>query len=959
MIWKSIALDLSPAQVQALKAHNARIQQHLEKGMPLQLSVLDDLKKEMSQAIADNAAMNAILQQIEKSGDHIAVRLQHSDNEILNLPWTIAETKPGGARLGNISQLYLSKIAPEYASGKDHAPLQKAAPPLKILIMIAAPLDADYTNRLSYEEEEFQILSAFEPLMQSGDVAIDFTDDGSLEALERQLQSNQYHILHFSGHSTFKDGAGFLQLENPITLKAETVTAVDFARTVNSNPDHRAPMVALSSCQSAQGSAEAGIGNHLLRVGVQVVISMALSIRDDYATFFSAQLYRAIAEKQTIPAAFKKAVEALRVQEQTNLKQARVNHPPPLQWIIPNLYLADQVEHLINWDVQEQKLRFTAYRFITKKKRLILRHESDYRFIGRRAEKAKMLAPLFAGQTVLLKGQGGVGKTALAEYGAQRLIAANPRTRPFLFNETMKTLPDINKLLQDDLLEQGDTGIILELARFDKELDKFKLLIFSIAKHCDPLFIFDNLESFQQAPDAALEANYPGAAFEVNYQDIAEAIGFLQRTEKFPLLLTGRYPLAEWPKLPSLDLNQVSLTDFWRKCHTLALRRLQDDLRPQTDKKTGSVEKQPVQFIEIVEALHKTFGGNYRALEFFDALYREAPEKIAGALSSIQSFREKTAAFTEQVTGKMRKNLALPHLFSLLDGPQRDLLRLLGCFRIPVQDFALRLQEQENGAPLPKNCANLLLKLNALTLLEISLEAQSGTGYYYVTPIVRDMLADAQDGAPAAHPFSHLAAGSYHEHSYHNVDREITELEEAFFHYDAAQAKERLQSAGNTLSHIYYGASLFQTAFYYAARIYEKLGQQTAAPVLNRLGLILDMFGKYDQALPRYTLALEKHQADGDKSGEGTTLNNIAATAHAQGDYPTALNYLEQSLKISREIGDKSGEACTLFNLAMTYNNELNDKEKAMALFAEVVKINAFLKDAPLTKALQKMGLVK
>nr|NIM18041.1 tetratricopeptide repeat protein [Candidatus Aminicenantes bacterium]NIM84656.1 tetratricopeptide repeat protein [Candidatus Aminicenantes bacterium]NIN24155.1 tetratricopeptide repeat protein [Candidatus Aminicenantes bacterium]NIN47880.1 tetratricopeptide repeat protein [Candidatus Aminicenantes bacterium]NIN90818.1 tetratricopeptide repeat protein [Candidatus Aminicenantes bacterium] len=74
--------------------------------------------------------------------------------------------------------------------------------------------------------------------------------------------------------------------------------------------------------------------------------------------------------------------------------------------------------------------------------------------------------------------------------------------------------------------------------------------------------------------------------------------------------------------------------------------------------------------------------------------------------------------------------------------------------------------------------------------------------------------------------------------------------------------------------------------------------------------------GDYETALSFLEQSLNISREIGDKAGEGTTLNNMAATAHARGDYETALSYLEQSLNIRREIGDKSGSIPTLHNMA-------------------------------------------
>ena len=83
-------------------------------------------------------------------------------------------------------------------------------------------------------------------------------------------------------------------------------------------------------------------------------------------------------------------------------------------------------------------------------------------------------------------------------------------------------------------------------------------------------------------------------------------------------------------------------------------------------------------------------------------------------------------------------------------------------------------------------------------------------------------------------------------------------------------------------------------------------------------------------------------QEIGDKSGEGTTLNNISQIYYARGDYETALGYLEQSLAIMQEIGDKSGEAVTLFNIGHIYwvNNQQNKAKTTWLTAYELAKSN-------------------
>ena len=192
MIRKTIDLVISDKQIQTLKEQNKRVIDHLEQHARLNPQILEKLKDEMTDVINGNSEFSGLLRNLK--GDHHEIALMHRDNEILNLPWAMAVDAHSGSSLEAIQELYLVKAAPGRYEDRDYT--QKIAPPLKILVMISSPEDIDHKDRLSYEDEEFLILEAFQPLLESGLVKIDFTDDGSLEALKRKIERNRYHILH-------------------------------------------------------------------------------------------------------------------------------------------------------------------------------------------------------------------------------------------------------------------------------------------------------------------------------------------------------------------------------------------------------------------------------------------------------------------------------------------------------------------------------------------------------------------------------------------------------------------------------------------------------------------------------------------------------------------------------------------------------------------------------------------
>jgi tetratricopeptide (TPR) repeat protein/GTPase SAR1 family protein len=937
-----LKLELSGKQVKSLKGHYQKVIQHLEKGLPLKMNVLEALKEDLTGIVNKHRGWQTLLKKIHDSGDYYCIHLLHPDNEILNLPWSMAVDNESGQPLGGINRLYLTKSIPGCFDEKSKD-LTLAAAPLKILIMVSSPEDPEervnkgWEKRLSFEEEEFEILKAFEPLIQTGRVEIDFTEDGSLEALERKLKANKYHILHFSGHGKFseKDNTGYLQMENPLNLRTDLVTAHDFAETVNCDPQYRVPMVVLSSCQTAKGGSEKGlrgVTNHLLRVGVAVVVSMGMSIKDNYAAQFSAYFYSQLAQEQTVFEAFNRALEHLKNNEYNRLLEAHVTPAVPLQWIIPNLYLSQKLYRVVDWDQPQEKLELSSNRYIFEKDLLLLKHEREYLFIGRRKEKAGILGPFFEKKPVLLKGQGGVGKTAMAEHLVQRSIARNPQTMPFVFNEKIKSIKDILEILQNFLMEQGYIRVISEINQYEKGMDKFLYLVFTIVGEFKyrPVFVFDNLETFQVGP---------GQALSEEFSDIAAVIDYLCNSRKFHVILTCRYPVPGIRDLQSFDLNQVGLTDFLKKCLYLDVGHIHTYLQ-------DAAGQPNVPFIEIVKLLHRTFGGNYRALEFFNRLLRENPGKIKNALDSLETFQRDSLEAVEEVKQRMGQSLLFSRLMGLLEPGRRQILELLSNFRVPVLLSALKFQSGGGGRQGPGDLQAALEHLHRLTLMEISLDREIELVYYYVTPIVKDLLAGYGEEEKGDR-FSHEKAGIYYYNYYYNIEESLTPLEEAFYHFDQSGVKDKVEEIGDRLSRFYYGYSLFGNAFFYAKRVYELLGEETKPVILNRLGLICALYGDYEQALNLYQNALAGYREIGDKSGEGTTLNNISQIFKARGDYETALKYLEQSLKIRQEIGDKSGYATTLHNMAaIALQNENIEKfiQYDMEAYQTALEINnAFL----------------
>ncbi|MEO0896937.1 MAG: CHAT domain-containing protein [Bacteroidota bacterium] len=934
--FHSIALQLEEPQKSALLTQYDSMLKNMER--------LQHIPAHEQQKLAD--LMQTTLQQQPEfkeiwekpASQHHVLQLVHEDSRILNLPWRLGlEGKKG---------LYLCQGHTDFSQ---KAPFdQPAALPLKILVMVSSPENQSGGHRLSYEAEEQLILDAFKPLFKHGKVEIDFTDDGSLESLELKLKQNKYHILHFSGHGIFKDGKGYLALEDEVTLKQKQVSGSEFAAAVNRYESHRPDLILLSSCQTGMGGQTedqfAGVANRLLEAEVPAVIAMSLSILDFVATQFASKFYQELANQKSLGKSFEEAILHARVVEAPYaLRKNRI----PSQWIIPQLYVNQQIDHLANWDLPFNQLKIKDQKLsvASGKGRTLLEEKEGYLFIGRRRERKQAKQALRSDQqAVLLQGMGGIGKTAMAEHLMSRMLANDPKVHAFIVDEKDKSSLDslIQQIVTYLKKEHKKRTLTSDLARFDKAADKLNFLIellLELEEKASPVFLFDNMEFFQSEVGGPI----PDA-----HADIRAALLMLYEEESFPIILTGRYPIQELPHLSIVNLNTVGRTDFYKKSLQLHIKELiqHEAVLP---KKPG---EESVNFDHMVTLLHQTLGGNYRALEYFDKIYENEKENIQQTLSKLEDFqqqlRENHAPRVLEQLNEGAKDLIFQDLYALLTADEKALLHLLTGFRKPVIELAIQMQR--NPSPdLPA----LFNRLVEFTLVEVHLKTigvESLTSYY-IPPLVKEFLPSYDI------PFSHDRAASYYEYAHEHLSSEATEeLEEAFFHYVREENVSKVNELGNLLSGFYYQLQIFPLAYHFAITAYQLKESACLASILNRIGLIFKLYGRLKEALIFYQQAHLSYKGQEDKKGEGTTLNNISQIYKVRGDYDTALQYLEKSLHIRQQIGDKKGEGTTLNNISQIYDAK-GDYDTALQYLEKSLHIRQQIGDMTgLATSLHNMG---
>ncbi len=106
-----------------------------------------------------------------------------------------------------------------------------------------------------------------------------------------------------------------------------------------------------------------------------------------------------------------------------------------------------------------------------------------------------------------------------------------------------------------------------------------------------------------------------------------------------------------------------------------------------------------------------------------------------------------------------------------------------------------------------------------------------------------------------------------------------------------------------------------------------------------RLGVLYDINGKPDKALPFFLNAIKIQDEIQDSTGLSFSYNNLGLMYYAQYNYKEAYKYLNIALKIDLNIKDTKGAAGVMVNLGIV-NTYLDSLDRALQLYQDALKIH-------------------
>jgi hypothetical protein len=197
---------------------------------------------------------------------------------------------------------------------------------VEMLGVIASPIDLPPLN---VEEERKRVDDALAKVRETRDVNVTWLDPATPSALLQALQTGDYHILHFVGHSGFTgdeeaavqavtdDGISEVDPGGVIYLEDENrgKVALSDSQLVTLLGDQNLRLVVLNSCEGARSSALdpfAGIAPAIVGLGVPAVLAMQFEISDNAAIKFADEFYQSlIAREEPIDVAVADARKAV------------------------------------------------------------------------------------------------------------------------------------------------------------------------------------------------------------------------------------------------------------------------------------------------------------------------------------------------------------------------------------------------------------------------------------------------------------------------------------------------------------------------------------------------------------------------------------------------------------------------------------------------------------------------
>ena len=499
---------------------------------------------------------------MEGTAEDVAVLVREAASDLLSLPWEILHDEEGYLSQGGNGV----RVRRRLPNRKQMQPLA-ADLPIRVLLLSPRPEVDDVGNAVGYLDHRVSaqaLVQAVENLSESL-VKVDILHPPTFPALKAMLkrvkdEGDPYDVVHFDGHGVYdrRVGLGALCFEDPKDGEKlgerlmQLVYADELARELR---DYGVPLIYLEACQTAQAKDDpkASVAAKLLEEGIASVVAMSHSVLVETARRFVEPFYRTLAEGKHVGDAMLAGQVAL-YGDTYRLKKMGAGDLRLQDWFVPVLYQEKDDPQLIGWSQGA-----TATRFIEEGRQLQLGNLPDspkHSFVGRSRMLLRLERLLKQEPYVVIRGSGGMGKTALAVELVRWLVRSGGLGTGYRRAVFVSVEPQNVQDAAGVLDAIGRQLVPKYAVATYKSLEKALQPIARALRDFPTVVLFDNMESV--LPDS--EGNNPAGV-----ADVTELLGLCEKLlaadKRCRLVFTSRERLPE---------------SFGRRRNTVELGRLNE-----------------------------------------------------------------------------------------------------------------------------------------------------------------------------------------------------------------------------------------------------------------------------------------------------------------------------------------------------------------------------------------------
>ncbi len=478
---------------------------------------------------------------LEGTPEEEANQFREAASDLLSLPWEVLHDGKGYLSQG-ANGVRVRRRLPN----RERTQTLTADLPIRVLLVSPRPEVDEQGNPVGYIDHRISALALVKAVENLGEalVKVDMLQPPTFAAMKAALQrgiaeNDPYEIVHFDGHGVYDQrvGLGALCFEDPRDsqkLGQRLLQLVHAPALAAELRHYGVPLIFLEACQTAQSSADpmTSVAAKLLEEGVGSVVAMSHSVLVETARRFVEQFYTSLGSGQRVGDAMLAGQAAL-YDDPYRFKIMGAGDLRLQDWFVPVLYQEKDDPQLFTVAVGEAADRLGRQRRQVQLGQLP--EEPEHHFVGRSRQLLHLERLLQQEPYAVVRGSGGLGKTALTTELARWLVRSHRFGRAAFVSVESQNVQDVRGVL-DAIGRQLVPNYTV--AQYGDDQTAALQPVERALRDYPTVIVLDNMESV--LPDA--QGNNPAGVADVT-ELLALCEKLLAASPRCRLLFTSREPL--------------------------------------------------------------------------------------------------------------------------------------------------------------------------------------------------------------------------------------------------------------------------------------------------------------------------------------------------------------------------------------------------------------------------------